>query len=87
MEIYLSDYEIKVIKHLDSMELGDVCKVKDWCKEINKKKFINAIKMYIDAYGSILFSDDYTSFKKTITWEEHVEYFNNNKLNNKNNKK
>lgn len=77
----LSDYELKVIKFLDGLKIGDTCEVDKWCKPETKEQFISTIKLYIDTYGRIEFNSDYTKFKRVMTYDETIAYFKQNKLN------
>jgi hypothetical protein len=87
MKNFLSNYEVKVIKFLDGIKISQTCEVDKWSKIETRDDFIKTIKIYIDSYGSIEFNSDYTKFKRVMTYDETIEYFNNNKLNNKREKK
>lgn len=80
--MWLNDYEKYIFNEIETKTNVEV-----WYR-ISKDRtdledFIEAIKKRIDMYDDCEFNGDYTKFKRIRTWEQHIKYWEENKLTNK----
>jgi AICAR transformylase/IMP cyclohydrolase PurH len=77
----MNDYEKYIFHNIETKTKLDVWYVID-SKRSDLQDFVEAIKKRIDLHEDCEFNSDYTKFKRVMTYDETIEYFNNNKLNN-----
>lgn len=80
MSELMDDYTKEIFQFLDSIPSGKTYTVDKLCKQVNRQKFIQAVKHYMDSYpyqGGVSFiTEKYERFRKMTIPEAALEELN-----------